>query len=298
MTDSCCGPSRDGQEALTTRVLYWYILETFLRRGREPTLADMERDLHFRRDAIARMLTSLEKKGAVRLDPLTSRIMDAYPYSAVPTRHQASLMNGKRVFCMCAIDVFYLPFLTGNHVEVRSRCYECRAEIQISIGVESISGVKPPTAVLWYSAAAYDCPKTNFFCSEEHLRQWQDRAPEESGQACTLAEALERGRKAGQRFQETKAGLNEILWATADELVCYCREVPKAAIVNAVARGARSVEQVAAVTTACTGRWCKEVNPRQRCCSAEIEALVECYSGGSISSSEDGARDDCGCGPG
>jgi len=287
MNDICCGPLQDRQEAPAIRVVYWYILETFHKQGREPTLFEMERDLHFDRNSVVKMLKSLESKGALRLDPMTLRIMDAYPYSAVPTRHRVSLKDGRQVYCMCAIDVFYLPFLTGDHVAVRSRCHQCRNEIQIDIGPDAISIAEPPTTVLWDSAAAYDCPKTNFFCSEEHLRQWQDRAPDERGHACTLSEALERGRNAVQRIQETRAGLNEILWASADELVCYCREVPKATIIDAIARGARSVEQVATETTACTGRWCKEVNPRERCCRTEIEALIECYSGESINRSED-----------
>jgi hypothetical protein len=242
----------------------------------------MERDLHFKTDLLIDMLKSLEDEGDLRLDPMTSRIMDAYPYSAVPSRHLASLNNDRQVYCMCAIDTFYLPYLTGGQVKVHSRCYQCRTKIQIEMEPGVISVADPRTIVIWDSAAAYDCPKTNFFCSEEHLQLWRDSAPDEPGKSCTISEAMERGRKAGERIQKTKAGLNEILWAPSDEFVCYCREVPKTTIIGAISRGASSVEEVAAETTACTGRWCKELNPRKRCCSTEIKALIGCYARGRL----------------
>jgi hypothetical protein len=87
-----------------------------------------------------------------------------------------------------------------------------------------------------------------------------------------------RGCKASARIQETRGILNEILWAKADELVCYCRDVPKATIIGAIARGATTVEQVAEDTTACTGRWCNNTNPKTHCCRTEIQALIDFYA--------------------
>ncbi|UCF69851.1 MAG: hypothetical protein JSW49_06525, partial [candidate division WOR-3 bacterium] len=182
------------------------------------------------------------------------------------------------LYCMCAIDTFYVPFLTERDLTIRSRCFHCRAELEISIKECKIVDAKPSRSItIWKSAAEYDCPMTNFFCSKEHLTEWWKKASKEPGQPCNPVEALAHGRKTVESMYKSKAGLNEILWAKADELVCYCREVPKATIIAAIKRGASSVEEIAGTTTACTGGWCKETNPKKRCCCVDLEALLEAY---------------------
>jgi NAD(P)H-nitrite reductase large subunit len=94
----------------------------------------------------------------------------------------------------------------------------------------------------------------------------------------SLADALNTGKEHADCIKQSKEGLNEILWAKADELVCYCRKVPKASIVAAFRRGAANLKEIQKETTACTGRWCKDTNPKKRCCHIEIEALIEAYS--------------------
>ena len=276
--DTCCCPLKDSSEPIEIRSTYWYILEAFPTLGRAPTIEEMERDLFFRRDKIIRILNSLVTKGALRVEPASHMILDAYPYSGVPTRHRVCLDKGKNLYCMCAIDAFYVPFLTGSDLTIHSRCFYCHAEIEIGIKRHEISIAKPSPSVVWNSASSYDCPKTNFFCSEEHLSKWREKVPDEQGQLLTLPDALSAGKRAVERMKYSKDELNEILWANADELVCYCREVAKATIVGAIGRGAVSVEEIAKETLACTGGWCKDTNPRKRCCCTEIEALLEAYS--------------------
>lgn len=277
MTQSCCA-LRDGAEPIKVRILYWYILTAFPRIYRSPTLHEMQKDLHFSKDLIIQSLEYLERKGALRFDPTTHRILDAYPYSGAPTRHHVRLNRNGEVYSMCAIDAFYIPFLTGQDVTIRSRCYFCRYQIEISVVQHSVSRADPQDTVVWNSASSYDCPKTNFFCSEEHLLDWREKAPDEQGQVYSLNDALNAGRRAADNIRKSSDGMNDVLWATADELVCYCREVPKFTILAAIARGASSVADVSAETTACTGEWCKDTNPRKRCCCAEIESLIEVYS--------------------
>ena len=279
MTDTYCGPLRDSNELIKIRMTYWYILEAFAKVGRAPTVEEMGRDLLLRRDQIICILKSLAAKEALRIEPTSYMILDAYPYSGVPTRHRIYLDNGRRLYCMCAIDTFYVPFLTEYDLTIRSHCFHCRSEVEISIERGEISTAKPSHSVVWNSTSSYDCPKTNFFCSEAHLLKWREKVPDEQGQLYTLAEALSAGKRAANRIKQSKDGLNEILWAKADELVCYCREVPKATIVAAIRRRATNLEEIQKETTACTGGWCKDTNPKKRCCHIEIEALIEAYSG-------------------
>jgi hypothetical protein len=259
-------------------MIYWYILEAFPNLGRAPTINEMERDLLFRRDQIISILDSLVTNGSLRVEPVSYIILDVYPYSGVPTRHRIYLNDGRTLYCMCAVDTFYVPFLTGCDLTIRSHCFYCRSEIEISIKRHEISRAKPSHSVVWNSESSYDCPKTNFFCCEEHLLKWREKVSDEPGQMYSLADALNTGKEHADCIKQSKEGLNEILWAKADELVCYCRKVPKASIVAAFRRGAANLKEIQKETTACTGRWCKDTNPKKRCCHIEIEALIEAYS--------------------
>jgi hypothetical protein len=183
-------------------IAYRYLLETFPRLGRAPTLCEMKKELDLSDDSIGEILGRLEALGALRLDPRTSWIADAYPYSPTPTDHLAKLGTGVRVYCMCAIDCFYVPFLTGSDITVESRCHLCRTFIQVRIERKKILLVVPLTTVVWDSGASYDCPKTNFFCSESHLAEWRACAPDEPGRIRSLDAALERGREAATRIMQ------------------------------------------------------------------------------------------------
>jgi hypothetical protein len=171
-------------------VAYWYILERFLQLGRSPTLEEMERDLVFPREEIKDILDSLVAAGAIRVQPATHAILDAYPYSGVPTRHRVELDGGTSFCCMCAVDTFYVPFLVERDLTIRSRCFGCRADVEVRVERRAIRAARPEQTVIWNSTASYDCPKTNFFCCEAHLLKWREEAPDEPGQVYTLADAL------------------------------------------------------------------------------------------------------------
>ena len=65
--------------------------------------------------------------------------------------------------------------------------------------------------------------------------------------------------------------------APATELVCYCGKVSKGAIVEAIQRGAYTLPVIKIMTGACQGKDCEELNPRGRCCSKDIQQLIELY---------------------
>lgn len=66
-----------------------------------------------------------------------------------------------------------------------------------------------------------------------------------------------------------------IVEAPDDEIVCWCSEVSKGAILEARRKGARSMDDIRRMTGACTLGHCKELSPRGRCCSKEIMLLLE-----------------------
>lgn len=201
MKGSSLGPL-DGNFDTQLQTAYRYLLEIFPRLGRAPTVREMKKELDLCEDSIGEILARLEALGALRLDPRTSWIADAYPYSPTPTNHLVRISTGVRVYCMCAIDCFYVPFLTGSDITVESRCHLCRTVIQVRIERKKLLFAMPVTTVVWDSGASYDCPKTNFFCSESHLAEWRTCAPDEPGKIRSLDAALERGREAATRIMQ------------------------------------------------------------------------------------------------
>ena len=72
-----------------------------------------------------------------------------------------------------------------------------------------------------------------------------------------------------------------INWSEANdsELVCYCIEVDKKTIVDAIKNGNDTLSKIKESTKACTGSSCKELNQSGECCSKDIKNLIKLYSG-------------------
>lgn len=61
-----------------------------------------------------------------------------------------------------------------------------------------------------------------------------------------------------------------------DALVCYCEEVSKKTILEAIAKGAKTVKDVVDATGACkSAAQCEELNPHKRCCAIDIMELLK-----------------------
>jgi hypothetical protein len=59
-----------------------------------------------------------------------------------------------------------------------------------------------------------------------------------------------------------------------EELICYCKNISKTEIETAILKGAKTLKDIQNATGACTGNWCKELNPNKRCCSVEILTIL------------------------
>jgi len=59
-----------------------------------------------------------------------------------------------------------------------------------------------------------------------------------------------------------------------DKIICYCRNVFKTEIEQAISGGAKTLKDIQEITGACTGHQCKEMNPTRKCCSSEINKIL------------------------
>jgi bacterioferritin-associated ferredoxin len=64
-----------------------------------------------------------------------------------------------------------------------------------------------------------------------------------------------------------------------DKTICYCIGVKESTIVKAIQEGAHTVKAIQKATKACTGNQCKELNPKGRCCSGDITAIIKRETG-------------------
>lgn len=60
--------------------------------------------------------------------------------------------------------------------------------------------------------------------------------------------------------------------------VCYCKNVKKGEIVNAIKNGNNTLVKIQQSTSACTGKECKKMNPSGKCCADDIHELIFIYS--------------------
>lgn len=75
-------------------------------------------------------------------------------------------------------------------------------------------------------------------------------------------------------------------WAVEpeDSMVCYCQNISKQQILQEISDGAKTVADVTRLTGAGKGRQCLELNPRKRCCHADIGEILKLYADDSVQS--------------
>lgn len=77
--------------------------------------------------------------------------------------------------------------------------------------------------------------------------------------------------------------------AGLEEVVCYCHTVTKGDIIDAIADGAETLEQVSASNNAGDGKDCATKNPSGKCCAVDIQAVLDIYV-----AAVKGVQEDCG----
>lgn len=57
-------------------------------------------------------------------------------------------------------------------------------------------------------------------------------------------------------------------------IICHCSRATKGQILEAIQKGAKSLDDIQEMTSACTVGNCKALSPTQKCCSPRILALL------------------------
>lgn len=97
------------------------VYDTFVQAGAVPTVDGLAARLDTRADAVENALRALADAHAVVLQPGSSRVWMAHPFSGVPTGFVAAV-GDRRWFANCAWDALSIVGLLGGtgHVDARS----------------------------------------------------------------------------------------------------------------------------------------------------------------------------------
>lgn len=176
-----------------------YILAQYPLQGRAPTVLDISLTLSLTPDDTKSILQRLHAWDMLGLEPESSKIRLAYPFSSVPTPHVVKFdqwSEAKPVYAPCAIDALGMVFMLHRDLSIGSSCASCAKPIAITVRDQSIVAHSPSDTVVRAGmiqdgpAAASACPAINFFCSVGHAEQWLQSQPNAIGSVVSLGEAL------------------------------------------------------------------------------------------------------------
>jgi alkylmercury lyase-like protein len=123
-------------------VLLWsvraFIYETFAATARAPLAAHVARQFRLTTEEAEDMLRALHGRHAIFLEPGTTRIRMANPFSAILTPHEV-VAGGQAYFANCAWDTFgIVAALNAADAEIQSVCAGTRSAVRLCIAAGEV----------------------------------------------------------------------------------------------------------------------------------------------------------------
>lgn len=152
------------------------IYQHFAEHAVPPVVEQLMAEFSLSRGAVGEVLRELVAARHVALVPGTSRILMAWPFSAVATPFVARA-NGQRYFANCSWDAIALHALFESDVAIESACHHCARTINVDLSAGRVTRVEPATSVVffalppsqWWTDIVNTCSNTMvFFCSTDH----------------------------------------------------------------------------------------------------------------------------------
>ena len=152
------------------------IFEHFAEHAAPPVVEDLMAELRLPRDEVADALRELATARHIALVPGTSRILMAFPYSAIATPFRVEA-RGRSYFANCSWDAIAFHAMLSDEVRVRSACHHCATPIAIDLADGAATRVDPPGTLVhlalppsrWWDDIVTTCGSTMvFFASAEH----------------------------------------------------------------------------------------------------------------------------------
>jgi len=179
-----------------------FIFRHFVEHAVPPVVEQLMAEFNLPRDAVETLLGELAEARSIATVKGTSRILMAWPFSAVATPFVVRA-RGKRYFANCSWDAIAFHAMLGEDpVRIESACHHCARPITIEMVGGHATLVEPRTTITylalkptqWWEDIITTCSNTMvFFCSAEHREESGLAAPATQAASLTVDEAHQVG---------------------------------------------------------------------------------------------------------
>jgi len=128
-----------------------HIYGAFLERGTPPTVVETARTLKLADADAAAAYDRLAAGRVIVLRPGTRDVLMAAPLSAVPTRFNVRLANGRSYYANCVWDALGVMALLGSDGGVDATCADCDAALELRVRGGKLA---PSDAVVHFAVPA------------------------------------------------------------------------------------------------------------------------------------------------
>jgi hypothetical protein len=180
------------------RPVHQAVLRSFVQAGTAPAIADLAG--YAAPFEVSQVLGELADGDFLSLDH-AGHIVAAYPFSALPTRHQVRIAGNATVFAMCAIDALGISAMTGCPAVIKSA--DPSTGEPVTVEVDGARGTWDPVTAVVYAgragsqcagpSASVCCGYINFFATEAAAAAWAASHPEITGGILDQDRALKTG---------------------------------------------------------------------------------------------------------
>jgi hypothetical protein len=176
-----------------------YLEDVFVERGRGPNVPAIARELELGQDAAWDALAQLEHGVQVMFVPGTEDLVKMPPFSNVPTRHEVEIDGERRWYAGCAGEACAVnAMFPGKTVRVHSSCPACWQRVSITARDRVLVSKEPESTVIHWGLPAtafrhdwiVTCDSINFFCSRQHVADWEVAVPSRRGVVSTVEQGF------------------------------------------------------------------------------------------------------------
>jgi hypothetical protein len=154
-----------------------FVYEHFLEHAVPPLVEQLMTEFELTRAQTVAVLREVAESRGVAVVKGTSRILMAWPFSAIATPFVVR-SGGKRYYANCSWDaIAFHAMLDQAPVRIDSYCHHCARPIEIELEGGRATLVEPSTTIVylalrptqWWEDIILTCSNTMvFFCSPEH----------------------------------------------------------------------------------------------------------------------------------
>jgi hypothetical protein len=191
-TDPTGEPAADPQPTLAQRVRL-FVFEYFVEHAAPPVAEQVMTQFSIDRAAAVDVFRELADARHIALVKGTSRILMAFPLSAIATPFRV-VANGKIYFANCAWDAVALHSMLRVPIRIDSFCHHCAQPITIEMSDGVATHVEPAETIVylalkptqWWEDIITTCSNTMvFFASPAHRDASSIAAPAEQAASLT-----------------------------------------------------------------------------------------------------------------